>query len=315
MTYKLRRFKHYYGILTVVLWKDYFMIKPKIQGYFDNNTHTITYVVTDPNSRNCVVIDPVLNYRANAVRTSSTSADEVVDYIKDRKLELSLILETHVHADHISAAPYLKKELGGKIAIGAHIPKVQKAFRGVFNAEEAFETDGSQFDLLIQDGEKIDIGAMTLMALHTPGHTPACMTYIIEDAAFVGDTLFMPDYGTARCDFPGGNARDLYRSIQKLYALPASTRVFLCHDYLPKGREAYQWETTIEEQKKSNIHISQSVTEDEFVAMRDARDATLDVPDLILPSVQLNMRAGYFPPPEDNGIRYLKLPLNTIGKA
>jgi len=288
------------------------MIRPKIASFFDKATNTITYVISDPNSKACAVIDPVLDYTANSGRTSTASADEVTDYIQDRGLELEWIFETHAHADHLSAAPYIKDKLGGKIAIGVHIPEVQKIFRRVFNLEENFAADGTQFDYLINDGDQLSIGNLTLRALHTPGHTPACMTYIIEDAAFVGDTLFMPDYGTARCDFPGGDARTLYRSIRRLFELPESTRVFLCHDYLPKGREAYQWETTIGAQRLHNIHVKDGILEDDFVIMREARDRALDMPQLILPSVQVNIRAGHLPPPEDNGVRYLKIPLNTV---
>lgn len=288
------------------------MIKPKIMSFFDRATNTITYVVSDPNSSSCAVIDSVLDYAAHSGRTSTRSADEVIDYIRDRNLDLVWILETHAHADHLSAAPYLKENLGGKIAIGAHIPDVQKTFKRVFNLEEDFSIEGKQFDYLINDGDIISIGALSLQALHTPGHTPACMTYLIEDAAFVGDTLFMPDYGTARCDFPGGNARTLYRSIQRLFKLPKATRVFLCHDYLPKGRDAYQWETTISDQRDHNIHVKDGISESDFVSMRQARDKTLDMPKLILPSVQVNIRAGHFPPPEDNEVRYLKIPLNTV---
>jgi len=288
------------------------MIRPKIRAFFDRATHTITYVVTDPNSRACAVIDPVLDYAANSGRTSKASADEVIGYILDRNLELEWILETHAHADHLSAAPYLKEKLGGKIVIGAHIPEVQKVFRNVFNLEEEFNTHGQQFDQLLEDGDTLMIGSLTLNAMHTPGHTPACMTYLIEDAAFVGDTLFMPDYGTARCDFPGGDARALYQSIQKIFALPDDTRIFLCHDYLPEGREAYQWETTVGQQRIENIHVKEGISEDDFVTMREARDKTLDMPKLILPSVQVNIRAGAFPPPEDNGVRYLKIPLDTV---
>jgi len=290
------------------------MIKPKIRDFFDPKTNTVSYVVTDPNSRACVVIDPVLDYRPNAGRTSTNSADEIVDYVEERQLNVCWILETHAHADHLSAAPYIKTRLGGQIAIGSHIPDVQKIFAEVFNVGEGFDIRGHQFDNLIDDGDELRIGAMVLKAMHTPGHTPACMTYLIEDAAFVGDTLFMPDYGTARCDFPGGDARTLYRSIQKIFTLPDITRVFLCHDYLPPGRNDYCWETTVGEQKKLNIHVHTGISEDEFVAMREARDKTLDLPKLILPSVQVNMRAGFLPPPEANGVRYLKIPLNTVGK-
>lgn len=288
------------------------MIKPKIRAFFDTATNTITYVVTDPNSRACAVIDSVLDYAANSGRTSRSSADEVIDYILDRNLELKWILETHAHADHLSAAPYLKEKLGGKIVIGSHIPEVQKVFRKVFNLEEEFNTQGHQFDRLLEDGDRLAIGSLTLNAMHTPGHTPACMTYLIEDAAFVGDTLFMPDYGTARCDFPGGDARTLYRSIQKLFALPDSTRIFLCHDYLPAGREVYHWETTVGQERAENIHVKEGISENDFVAMREMRDKTLDLPKLILPSVQVNIRAGALPPPEDNGVRYLKIPLDTV---
>lgn len=288
------------------------MIRPKVASFFDNTTHTITHVVSDPNSKACVIIDPVLDYAANSGRTSKSSADEVIDYILDRKLELKWILETHAHADHLSGAPYIKEQLGGKIAIGTHILKVQKTFKNLFNFEEDFNSDGSQFDRLINDGDILKIGSLTLNAMHTPGHTPACMSYIIEDTAFVGDTIFMPDYGTARCDFPGGDARTLYRSIHKLFKLPDDTKIFLCHDYLPVGREAYQWETTIGDERRSNIHVKDSISEDDFVTMREARDKTLDMPQLILPSVQVNIRAGHFPPPEDNGVRYLKIPLDTV---
>lgn len=288
------------------------MIRPKIEAFFDMGTHTVSYVVSDPNSRACAVIDTVLNYDPNSGRTSTDGADEIIDYVLDRNLEVEWILETHAHADHLTAAPYIQKKLGGKIAIGGHIPEVQKVFRRVFNLEEGFPVNGSQFDYLINDGDLLKIGAMTIRAMLTPGHTPACMTYVIEDAAFVGDTLFMPDYGTARCDFPGGSAQILYRSVQKIYALPDDTRIFLCHDYLPEGREAYKWETTVAEQKAHNIHVNESISEKAFVSMREKRDTTLDLPRLILPAIQVNIRAGNFPPPEDNGTHYLKIPLNKV---
>jgi len=288
------------------------MIKPKIRAFFDRNTNTISYVVADPNSRACAVIDPVMDYDQDSGHTGHDNAHEIVDYIMDRKLEVKYILETHAHADHLSAAAYLQDQLGGDILIGEHIVDVQSIFGKVFNAETQFHRDGSQFDRLLKDGDTLKVGALTLKAMHTPGHTPACMTYIIEDTAFVGDTLFMPDYGTARCDFPGGDARTLYRSIQKIYALPDNTRIFLCHDYLPESREAYHWETTVGDQKAFNIHVNESIAETEFVKLREARDKTLAMPKLILPSVQINMRAGNFPPPEDNGIQYLKIPLNTV---
>lgn len=288
------------------------MINPDVKGFFDPATNTVTYVVSDPTSKACVIIDPVLDYAANSGRTSTHSADNIVNYVKSQKLETHFILETHAHADHLSAAPYLRKELSGKTAIGEHIPDVQKIFKDVFNLEQGFEVNGRQFDLLIKENDVIEIGALRLKALYTPGHTPACMSYIIGDAAFVGDTLFMTDYGTARCDFPGGDARTLYRSIHSLFKLPGETRVFLCHDYLPKSRTHYVWETTIEQQRENNIHVKNGITEDEFVAMREARDKTLDLPKLLLPSVQVNIRAGALPPAEDNGTRYLKIPLNTV---
>ncbi len=289
------------------------MIKPKVKAFFDKHTNTISYVVSDPNSTACAVIDSVLDYNQDSGCTDHRNANEIVDYVMDRNLDVKWILETHAHADHLSAAPYLQDRLGGDIVIGEHITEVQTIFGRLFNVEEQFHRDGSQFDRLLKDGDTLEIGAMTLKAMHTPGHTPACMTYIIEDTVFVGDTLFMPDYGTARCDFPGGDARTLYRSIQKIFALPDYTRVFLCHDYLPKGRTTYVWETTVKAQKEKNIHVHKGISEDAFTEMREARDKTLSVPKLILPSVQVNIRGGNFPPPEDNGIQYLKIPLNKLG--
>jgi len=288
------------------------MLHPEVFSFFDEPTNTASYVLKDPASNAAAIIDSVLDYDAAAGRTSTKAADEVIAFVKERGFDVQWLLETHVHADHLSAAPYLKEKLGGKIAIGANITIVQDVFGKVFNAGTEFERDGSQFDALFKDGDRIRVGEMMGYAMHTPGHTPACMTYVFGDAAFIGDTLFMPDYGTARADFPGGSARDLYRSIRKVLALPPETRLFLCHDYKAPGRDAYAWETTVAEQRKSNIHVRDGVTEDEYVAMREARDKTLGMPKLIIPSIQGNMRAGGLPKPEDNGVRYLKVPLNKL---
>ena len=287
-------------------------MKPKVTAFFDEPTFTISYVVADPSTKKAAIIDSVLDFDPASGRTSHAGADRIVAFVQDNDLSAEWILETHVHADHLSAAPYLKDRLGGKVAIGAHITAVQEVFGDIFNAGPAFKRDGSQFDALLRDGERFQVGEIPARAIHTPGHTPACMTYVIGDAAFVGDTLFMPDYGTARADFPGGDARKLYRSIQKIFALPDETRMFLCHDYKAPGRDEYRWETTVGEQKHSNIHVHAGISEEEFVAMRTARDKTLAMPRLILPSVQVNMRAGRLPDPEDNGVRYLKLPLNKF---
>ncbi len=287
------------------------MIKPDVRAFFDAATWTLTYVVKDPDSVHCAIIDSVLDYDAASGRTRTESADRVIAMIQADDLIVDWILETHVHADHLSAAPYLHRALGGQIGIGNHIVDVQTIFAALFNVEPEFKRDGSQFDALFDDNETFQIGGMTATAMHTPGHTPACMSYLIGDALFVGDTLFMPDYGTARCDFPGGDARTLYQSIQRLLALPPETRMFLCHDYLPNGRElAYQ--TTIEAQRRSNIHVHSGISEEEFVTMRTAKDQTLSMPTLILPSVQINMRAGQLPPAEANGTRYLKIPLDAV---
>jgi len=285
---------------------------PKVRAFFDEATNTASYVVADPQGNRCAIVDPVLDYDPKSGRTDTASADEVIAYVKDQGLVVEWLLETHAHADHLSAAPYLKEKLGGRIAIGRHITDVQKIFGGVFNVEESFDTDGAQFDHLFEDGETFSIGGLTVRVMHTPGHTPACMTYLVGDAAFVGDTLFMPDYGTARADFPGGDARTLYRSIQKILALPPETRVFLCHDYKAEGRGDYRWETTVAEERANNIHVGAGKGEDAFVEMREARDATLGMPTLILPSVQVNIRAGAMPPPEDNGVSYLKIPVNRL---
>ncbi len=288
------------------------MLHPEVFSFFDVPTNTASYVLKDPATNAAAIIDSVLDFDAAAGRTETKAADEIIAFVKERGLDVQWLLETHVHADHLSAAPYLKDKLGGKIAIGANITVVQDVFGKVFNAGTEFERDGSQFDALFKDGDRIRIGEMTGYAMHTPGHTPACMTYVFGDAAFIGDTLFMPDYGTARADFPGGSARDLYRSIRKVLALPPETRLFLCHDYKAPGRDAFAWETTVAEQRRSNVHVRDGVTEDEYVAMREARDKTLGMPKLIIPSIQVNMRAGDLPEPEDNGVRYLKVPLNKL---
>ncbi|QNH77982.1 MBL fold metallo-hydrolase [Pseudomonas protegens] len=287
----------------------------RVEAFFDPQTWTISYLVMDQASRRCALIDSVLDYDPKSGRTRTESADRLIARVRELDARVDWILETHVHADHLSAAAYLKDQLGARVAIGNQITRVQKVFGALFNEAPAFARDGSQFDVLLEDGAEFSIGGLSARALHTPGHTPACMTYLVqvgdECVAFVGDTLFMPDYGTARCDFPGADARTLYRSIGKILALPPETRLFMCHDYLPNGREL-QYMTTVAEQRANNIHIHQGVDEDSFVRMREARDATLDMPVLILPSVQVNMRSGHFPEPEDNGVSYLKIPLNTL---
>jgi glyoxylase-like metal-dependent hydrolase (beta-lactamase superfamily II) len=286
-----------------------------VEALFDDATSTISYLVMDRGSSQCALIDSVLDYDPKSGRTNTASADKLIARVKALGGQVQWILETHVHADHLSAAAYLKQSLGGQVAIGNQITQVQKVFGALFNADQGFARDGSQFDVLFEDEQVFAIGALRARALHTPGHTPACMTYVVEVAgqciAFVGDTLFMPDYGTARCDFPGASARTLYRSIQRILALPAETRLFMCHDYLPGGREL-RYMTTVAEQRASNIHVREGISEDSFVAMREARDATLDMPVLILPSVQINMRSGQLPEPEENGVRYLKIPLNAL---
>ncbi|HEX5841138.1 MAG TPA: MBL fold metallo-hydrolase [Pseudomonas sp.] len=269
-------------------------------------------MVSDPATRRCAIIDAVLDYDPAAGRTTSVSAERIVAYVREQGLGVDWLLETHVHADHLSAAAYLKAQLGGRLAIGAQITQVQATFAKLFNTGGEFVSDGRQFDQLFQDGDSFQIGSLQARVLHTPGHTPACLSYVIGDAAFVGDTLFMPDYGTARCDFPGGDARQLYRSIHRLFALPDATRLYLCHDYLPAGRSEYSCMTTVAEQRAHNLHIHEGVDEDSFVAMRRARDAGLKMPALILPAVQINMRGGELPPAEDNGVRYLKIPLNAL---
>jgi len=283
-----------------------------IEPFFDPATFTYSYVVSDPQTRQCAVIDSVLDYDPASGRTSHATAQRLVDYVCEQDLKVQWLLETHVHADHLSAAPYLRQQLGGQLAIGDRITVVQDTFGKLFNAGTGFATDGRQFDHLFHDDDTFQVGNIQARAIHTPGHTPACMTYVIGDAAFVGDTLFMPDYGTARCDFPGGDARTLYQSIQKLFALPGDTRVFMCHDYKAPGREEFLYETTIAAEREYNVHVHASISEDQFVAMRTARDATLGMPTLILPSVQINMRGGELPEPESNGTRYLKIPLDVL---
>ena len=286
--------------------------KPAVHAFFDEATNTVSYVVADETTKSCAIVDSVLDYDPASGRTRKDSADAIIAHIREHGLTVEWILETHVHADHLSAAPYLKQHLGGKLAIGSNIRVVQDIFGKIFNAGTEFQRDGSQFDILFEEGDTFTVGEIEAHVLHTPGHTPACMTYVIGDAAFVGDTLFMPDFGTARTDFPGGDARTLYRSIQKVLSLPAETRLFMCHDYKAPGRDEYQWETTVAEERAHNIHVNESVTEDDFVRMRESRDATLSMPTLILPSVQVNMRAGDMPPAEDNGQRYLKIPIDGI---
>jgi glyoxylase-like metal-dependent hydrolase (beta-lactamase superfamily II) len=287
-------------------------VTPIVKTFFDEPTFTASHVVHDPATKAAAIIDSVLDFDNASGRTATKSADEIIAHVKTQGLKVEWILETHVHADHLSAAPYLKKHLGGKIGIGSNIRTVQKTFGDIFNVEPEFRRDGSQFDALFDDGATFKIGAMDARVIWTPGHTPACLTYRIGDALFVGDTLFMPDYGTARCDFPGGDAATLYRSIQKIFALPDATRLFMCHDYKAPGRDHYAWETTVKDERDWNVHVGRGVSEADFVKMRNARDKTLAMPRLILPSVQINMRAGELPPPDSNGVRYLKLPLNAL---
>jgi glyoxylase-like metal-dependent hydrolase (beta-lactamase superfamily II) len=285
--------------------------KPIVHGIFDKATWTMTYVVHSGAGTPCAIIDSVLDYDPKSGRTTTTSADKVVAYVKAKQLQVAWILETHAHADHVSAAPYLKKHLGGKTAIGTHITQVQKVFKGIFNLEPAFKQDGSQFDHLLDSDEEFKVGSLLGKVLFVPGHTPACVAYQFDDAVFVGDTLFMPDVGTARCDFPGGDARTLYASTRKILSLPSETRLFMCHDYPPNDR-AIAFETTVAAQRANNIHVHDGITEAQFVEMRTKRDATLEMPVLILPAVQINIRAGELPPPESNGVAYLKIPVNAL---
>ena len=283
----------------------------EVRAFFDAPTNTISYVVADPVTGRAAIIDPVLDYDAAAGRTATTAAEAMIGWVGDRGLTVDWILETHVHADHLTAAPYLRDRLGGVIAIGRRVCEVQATFKPVFNLA-GLATDGSQFDRLFDDGDRFGIGELDARVMTTPGHTPACVTYLIDDAAFVGDTLFMPDYGSARCDFPGGDAGQLFDSIQRLFALPDATRMFLCHDYKAPGRDEFAWETTVATQRDSNVHVGGGTTRDDFVAMREGRDATLSMPNLILPAIQVNAAAGQLPPPEDNGIAYLRIPLNAV---
>jgi glyoxylase-like metal-dependent hydrolase (beta-lactamase superfamily II) len=286
-------------------------MKPEVASFFHEGSNTICHVVREADGRHAAIIDAALDFDQAAGRTKTEFAAGIVAFVREHGLVVDWILETHAHADHLSAAPYLRSALGGKIGIGEHITEVQKLFKQLFNVEKTFNTDGSQFDHLFRDGERFRIGALEGQVLYTPGHTPACVTYVIGNVAFVGDTLFMPDGGTARADFPGGDARSLYHSIEKILALPPETRLFICHDYGPGGR-AIAWETTVAEERARNIHVREGVSETEFVEMRTARDQTLKVPQLLMPSIQINMRAGELPPPEDNGVSYIKIPLNRI---
>ncbi|SIS44190.1 MBL fold metallo-hydrolase [Neptunomonas antarctica] len=287
-------------------------VTPQVTAFFDEPTNTFSYVIRDPLSDACAIIDSVLDFDYASGRTDVRSANQIIDFIRSEQLQVKWIMETHVHADHLSAAPYLQAQLGGKTGIGANIVLVQETFGKAFNAGTEFAHDGSQFDRLFEGNDHFSIGQLEGTVLHTPGHTPACLTYVIGDAAFVGDTLFMPDYGTARCDFPGGDAKILYHSIQKVLSLPESTRLFLCHDYKAPGRESFEHQTSISEQRQHNIHVHEGISEDEFVQMRTARDATLNMPALILPAVQVNMRGGDMPAPEKNGQIYLKVPINLF---
>lgn len=286
--------------------------KPVIRTFFDEATFTASHVVHDPNTKAAAIIDSVLDYEASSGRTSYASAEKIVAYIRAEGLHVEWQLETHAHADHLSAAPWLQEQVGGKLGIGADIVTVQKVFGKIFNAGSQFARDGSQFDRLFHDGEHFKIGTLDAIALHVPGHTPADMAFIIGDAAFIGDTLFMPDYGTARADFPGGDARMLFRSIHRLLKLPEQTRLFLCHDYKAPGRDTFAWETTVGDERVHNVHVHDGVTEDDFVQMRTTRDAKLSLPNLIMPSVQVNIRGGHMPEPEDNGVSYIKIPINKM---
>ena len=287
-------------------------MQPEVHGFFDEATNTITYVLRDPAGQACAVIDSVLDFDYASGRTDTRSADMVVAFIRAENLDLHWVLETHVHADHLSAAPYLQQRLGGQIGIGDRITQVQETFGKVFNEGTEFARDGSQFDRLFRDGDSLMVGQVRVDVLHTPGHTPACLTYVAGDAAFVGDTLFMPDFGTARCDFPGGSADQMFASVQRILALPDATRIFVCHDYKAPGREVFAWESTVAAQKALNVHIGVGHSREDFVALRQARDATLAMPRLIIPSLQVNMRAGQMPAPEDDGKTYLKVPINGL---
>ena len=283
---------------------------PSVSAFFDEATNTVSYLVVS--QEDCAIIDPVLDFDAASGRRTTASADRILDEVNRLDLRVAWILETHIHADHLSAAPYLREKTGATVAIGRGVAQVQQTFGPIFNAEPEFATDGSQFDHLFDDGEQFSVGTLEAQAISTPGHTPACMTYLIGDAAFVGDTLFMPDFGTARTDFPGGDAATLYRSIQRIFALPPTTRLYMCHDYKAPGRDEYRWETTVADEKAKNIHVGGGVSEADFVELRNARDAGLSMPKLIVPSVQVNMRAGALPPADENGTHYLKLPIDVL---
>ena len=287
-------------------------MKPRVKAFFDENTNTVSYVVTDPSSRVCAIIDPVLDFDQASGRTSTGSAQRLIEFISDTGLEVDWILETHAHADHLSSAAYLQSRVGGRTGTGRLITRVQATFKDIFNLGDTFVANGEHFDNLFDDGDMIKLGAAQIRVMHTPGHTPSCVSYVIDDAAFIGDTLFMPDSGTARADFPGGDAATLYKSIQKIFELPVSTRLYLCHDYKAPGRDEYAWETTVGAQRTHNIHINANTTESEFVEFRNQRDATLGMPKLMLPSIQVNIRAGEMPAPEDNGVVYLKTPVNLL---
>ncbi|MEM7215633.1 MAG: MBL fold metallo-hydrolase [Pseudomonadota bacterium] len=287
-------------------------IVPEVSGFFDQGTNTISYIVKDPTSNACAIVDSVLDFEMASGSTSFEQADRLLKVVDEKELEIEWILETHVHADHLSAAPYLREKTGAKIGIGANICDVQEIFGKIFNAGTDFQMDGSQFDQLFTEGDTFNIGALTGQVIHTPGHTPACVTYVIGNSAFVGDTLFMPDFGTARTDFPGGSAEELYNSIWKILQLPDETKLFMCHDYKAPGRDEFKWETTVAEQKAANVHVHEGVSVEDFVKFRTERDANLSMPRLILPSVQVNMRAGEMPPAEDDGETYLKIPINRF---
>ena len=287
-------------------------MKPGVKSFFDKETNTVTYVLMEPSGKTCAIIDPVLDFDPASGRTSTGSADEVLGFIKENGLEVAWILETHAHADHLSAAAYLKSATAAKTGTGRHITEVQAVFKDIFKLGDEFKPDGEQFDHLFDDGDVFQVGSLEVRVMHTPGHTPSCSTFVAGDAAFVGDTLFMPDYGTARTDFPGGAAAVLYRSIRRILALPAETRIFLCHDYKAPGRDEYVWETTVARQRAANIHIHDGVTEQDFVEFRNRRDAELKMPKLILPSIQVNIRAGELPPADDSGVVFLKIPVNVL---
>jgi glyoxylase-like metal-dependent hydrolase (beta-lactamase superfamily II) len=288
------------------------MTQLSIKCFFDEITNTATYLIADSETKECAIIDSVLGFELSSGTTSTVLADEIIDYITNKQWQCRWILETHAHADHLTAAPYLESKLGGLTAIGKYIVEVQKIFKPIFDFEAEFATDGRQFDRLLSEGDILELGRFTIEILHTPGHTPACITFIVDNVAFIGDTLFMPDYGTARCDFPGGNAEHLYNSIQKILALPDNTRLFMGHDYKAEGRDTYAWESTVAEQKLQNIHVNTDISAEEYVIFRNQRDASLAMPKLILPSVQVNIRAGHFPEAANNGLRYLKLPINAL---